>query len=165
MIIKPTYIFQADSYNLVNQEFSTKQDLYNFIHSFDFRRLYDSNGKAAFGITRGFRDHQFRVGARLDFEIDGYQVKSNIVWGPKYYVGRSAYCNNNILTADMPVCPGILYGNRYYEEYKKMYTAGDMVYDPVRMRQVYPPCNGGLSELTRFVQRIEKQKYNLDKIR
>ncbi|MBQ5699897.1 MAG: hypothetical protein IIV74_01215 [Alphaproteobacteria bacterium] len=165
MIIKPKYVFQANSCNLVQQEFSTKQELLNFIHSFDFRNLYDSDGKPTYGITRGFRDHQFRVGARLVFEIDGYQAKSNIIWGPKYYVGRSANCTNNILRVEMPVIPGILYGNRYYEEYKKILAKDDMVFDPVRMCQVYPPCKGRPSQLTRFIQQIEKQKYNLDKVR
>ena len=71
MIIKPRYVFQADSFNLVQQEFSTKQDLLNFIHTFDFRNIYNSEGKPAFGITRGFCDNQFRVGARLVIDIDG----------------------------------------------------------------------------------------------
>lgn len=165
MIIKPKYVFQANSCNLVQQEFSTKQELYDFIHSFDFRSLYDSHGKPTYGITRGFRDNQFKVGARLVIDIDGYQAKSNIIWGPQYYVGRSANCNNNVLRVEMPVVPGILYGNRHYSEYHKIFANGDMVYDPVRMRQVYPPCDGRPSELTRFIQQIEKQKYNLDKIR
>ena len=30
MIIKPKYVFQANSCNLVQQEFSTKQELYDF---------------------------------------------------------------------------------------------------------------------------------------
>ena len=65
----------------------------------------------------------------------------------------------------MPVRPGILYGSRYYSEYKKIFNSCDMVFDPVRMRQVYPPCNGRLSELTRFIRQIEKQKYSIDKLR
>ena len=165
MIIKPIYVFQADSFNLVRQEFSTKQELLNFIHAFDFRSLYDSDGKPTYGITRGFRDNQFKVGARLVIDIDGYQAKSNIIWGPQYYVGRSANCNNNVLRVEMPVLPGILYGNRYYEEYKKIIANGDMVFDPVRMRQVYPPCNGKKNELTKFIQVIEKQKYSIEKTR
>ena len=166
MEIKPVYVFQVNSYNRVQYEFSSKQELYNFIHSFDFRSLYDTDGKPIRGlITHGFRDHKFKIGARMVFDIDGYHTKSDIIWGAEYYVGRAARCNNNILYVDMPVRPGILYGNRYYEEYKKIFENGDMVYDTVRMRQVYPPCHGRKSEFTRFVQQIEKQKYNLEKVK
>lgn len=165
MIIKPIYVFQADSLNLIHREFSTKQELYNFVHKFDFRSLHDSTGKPTFGLVRGFRDNQFKIGARLVIDIDGYQAKSNIIWGPSYYVGRSANCTNNILRVEMPVHPGILYGNRYYSEYKKIVSNDDMVFDPVRMRQVYPPCDGKKNELTKFIQAIEKQKYSIEKTR
>lgn len=165
MIIKPIYVFQADSCSIVRHEFSDKKQLYDFIHAFDFRRLHSSDGKPTYGLTRGFRDQQFQIGAHLVFEIDGYEVKSNTVWGPKYYIGRSAQVCNNIIHVDMPVRPGILYGDRWYSEYRKPYASGDMVFDPVRMRQVYPPCNGRPSELTRFVQKIEKQAYTIEKTR
>lgn len=165
MEIKPKYIFQANSYNRVQHEFSTKQDLYKFIHSFNFRCLYDSDGNAIPGLmTHGFNDNQFKIGARIVFEIDGYEIKSSIIWGPKYYVGRSAWVSNNVFHVEMPVVKSrILYGNARYSEFIRIYKNGDMVFDPVRMRQVYPPCNGHLSELTRFTQQIEKQKYNLEK--
>ena len=166
MKVKPVYVFQADAYNPVQHEFSDKKKLYDFIHAFDFRHLYSIEGKPIRGlITRGFRDQQFQIGARLAFEIDGYEVKSNTIWGPKYYIGRSALVSDNVIHVEMPVVPGILYGNRWYSEYIKPYTPGDMVFDPVRMRQVYPPCNGRPSELTQFVQKIEKQAYTIEKTR
>lgn len=172
MIVKPKYVFQADAFNLVQREFSTKQELYNFIRTFDFRSSYDMNGKPIPGLaSSGFGEHRFRVGACIDFEIDGYQTKSTVIWGPEYYVGRSARLKNNILTVDMPV-RRIWNCNRYYKEYNKYYEEYEynkmknvMVYDPVRMRQVYPPCNGKKSELTKFVQAIEKQKYIIGKVR
>ncbi len=180
MIVKPKYVFQADAFNLVQREFSTRQELYKFIQKFDFRSLYDINGKPIpWSSTRDFYNHQFRVGACIDFEIDGYQTKSIVIWGPEYYVGRSARLENNTLTVDMPVHRWILDSdryykrpNRYYKEYNKYYEEYEynkmknvMVYDPVRMRQVYPPCNGKKSELTKFVQAIEKQKYIIEKAR
>lgn len=173
MIVKPKYVFQAKSLNLVQHEFSTKQELYNFIRTFDFRSLYDINGKPiSRSWTRGFYDNQFRVGACIDFEIDGYQTKSIVIWGPEYYVGRSARLENNTLTVDMQARPSILNGygyyetwNKYYEKYEYNKMKNVMVYDPVRMRQIYPPCNGKKSELTKFVQAIEKQKYIIEKAR
>ena len=172
MIVKPKYVFQARLLNTVQREFSTRQELYNFIQTFDFRSSYDINGKPISGfVTSDFDYHLFRVGACIDFEIDGYQTKSTVIWGPEYYVGRSARLKNNILTVDMPV-RRIWNCNRYYKEYIKYYDEYEynkmknvMVYDPVRMRQVYPPCNGKKSELTKFVQAIEKQKYIIDKVR
>lgn len=173
MIVKPKYVFQAKSLNLVQHEFSTKKELYEFIRTFDFRSLYDINGKPIpRSTTFGFYANQFQIGACIDFEIDGYQTKSIVIWGPEYYVGRSARLEGNTLTAEMPVRPSILYGKRYYFEFNKYYEEYEynkmknvMVYDPVRMRQVYPPCNGKKSELTKFVQAIEKQKYIIDKVR
>lgn len=172
MIVKPKYVFQTRLLNTVQREFSTKQELYQFIQKFDFRISYDINGEPIPELGSGYyKHHLFRVGACIDFEIDGYKTKSIVIWGPEYYVGRSARLKNNVLTVDTPIhrkwnC------NRYYKEINKYYKEYEynkmkdvMVYDPVSMRQVYPPCNGKKSELTKFVQAIEKQKYIIEKAR
>ena len=172
MIVKPKYVFQARLLNTVQREFSTRQELYNFIQTFDFRSSYDINGEPIPELNSGYYEHHlFRVGACIDFEIDGYKTKSIVIWGPEYRVGRSARLKNNVLTVDTPIerewnCNRYYKEiNKYYEEYEYNKMKNVMVYDPVRMRQVYPPCNGKKSELTKFVQAIEKQKYIIEKTR
>lgn len=170
MEIKPVYVFEARLFNTVHYEFSTREQLLKCIHDFDFTKFYDINENPLQSFTNfgPICNRNFKVGARLVFEIDGYETKSDIIWGPKYYAGRNAGLDNwNVLYVDilLPATKMKSYGRKKYEKMCKKYEDGDMVFDPVRMRQVFPICAGRPSELSKFLSVIEKQKYNIERIK
>ncbi|MDW2958889.1 MAG: hypothetical protein R8M37_03745 [Alphaproteobacteria bacterium] len=169
MIVKPIYVFEANAYNIVRREFPDGKSLYKFIKSFDFTKTYDENGNPI-GNNYSCETKRFRLGHRLSFSIDGYDVKSDIVWGPEFYVGRSASVlpqpgGRPALEIDAPKAATV-FDNTYYQKLIKYnYSAQDKVFDTKTMRQVYPIVRCRESDFIRFVRKVTAKKYKIEKIK
>ena len=169
MNVKPIYVFEVNSYNVVQREFADRKSLCDFIQSFDFTKVYDKDGNA-FDYDYGYEVKRFRLGHRLAFTIDGYNVKSDIVWGPEFYVGRSASVlpqpgGRPALEIDAPK-PATVFDNSYYQKRLKYnYTAQDKVFDTKKIRQVYPRVPGRESDFARFLRIVRSKKYKIEKMK
>lgn len=169
MIVKPIYVFEANAYNIVRREFSDSKSLYNFIKSFDFTKIYDEDGNAI-DNNYSYEIKRFRLGHRLSFAIDGYNVKSDITWGPEFYVGRSASVlpqpgGRPALEIDSPKAATVFDNDCYQKLLKYNYSAQDKVFDHTKMRQVYPNVRGRESDFVRFMRNVAKKKYKIEKIK
>ncbi|MBQ8256069.1 MAG: hypothetical protein IJY99_03850 [Alphaproteobacteria bacterium] len=169
MIVKPIYVFEANAYNIVRREFPDSKSLYKFIKSFDFTKIYDENGNP---IDNNYscETKRFRLGHRLSFAIDGYNVKSDVVWGPEFYVGRSASVlpqpgGRPALEIDSPKAATVFDNACYQKLLKYNYSSLDKVFDTKTMRQVYPSARVRESDFVRFIRAVSAKKYKIEKIK
>lgn len=169
MIVKPIYVFEANVYNIVRREFSDSKSLCDFIKSFDFTKIYDEHGNP---IDNNYSCEikRFRLGCCLSFAIDGYNVKSDITWGPEFYVGRSASVlpqpgGRSALEIDSPKVATFFDKDCYQKLIKYNYSAQDKVFDHKTMRQVYPSTRVPESDFARFIRTVAAKKYKIEKIK
>ena len=140
MQLKKEYVLQTKENGIVSQcEFSNIRDLRAFIYALDFHADVPS----------------LRIGARLKYNIDGYNIKSETKWGPEYYVARRASLDNHVLVVET------------YDDtvLTKPYKATDMVFNTKTMRQVFPPCDAATSEFNKFLNVVKSEKYNIQKVK
>ncbi len=151
MQFKKEYVLQTKENGIVSQcEFTNIRDLRAFISALDYH-TYNN---------RTYDVPCLRIGARLKYNIDGYNIKSEIKWGPKYYIGRRATLENKELVVQAFVGP---FGDCI--NLARPYNGTDMVFNPKTMRQVFPPCNAATSEFNKFLNAVKSEKYNIQKIK
>ena len=146
MKLKKEYVLQTKEDGVISQcEFSNIRDLRAFIHALDYHTY----------TNRTCDVPSLRIGARFKYTIDGYNIKSEVKWGPQYYIACRASLDNYVLVVETHDDTVLT----------KPYKATDMVFNPKTMRQVFPPCNASTSEFNKFLNTVKSEKYSIQKIK
>ena len=157
MIIKTTYILDTfyDTF-----ECSTDVELLNYLKKYDFRR------DARTGLPLDADKKYFRLGHRISFNIDGFMVQSNVLWGPRFYVGRSvSELPDGVFEIDMPEM-ATPYRAKQYDKFRQRFDSKDLkVFDNEKLVQVYPPHNGSVSEFERCINQVKQSVYKIEKVK
>lgn len=162
MDIKTVLVFEADLLNTVHREFYDDQQLKDFVKKFNFTKLYTKEGKEA-GINSSLNNCPpvFRLGTRFVFDIDGHAFKSETLWGPQIWLGRSANrrsksTNHSYYEIEVP----FLRRNHYEKHSVVINNEEDLiVVKQNNLEQVYPPVNSGKSKFDEYLEFVRNQKF------
>ena len=159
MYVKPLIIFETklngtlvDSFRV----FRTPHTLKTFLESWNYMQPSPS-GEMSEVLP------EFRLGTRLRFNLDDYLCRSDILWGPRFIIGRAMRMDGKRLFVDAPMTKigafGLANSSREWREIPFHHGMADAVIDLTNMRQLWPKCEFSRSELARFMTRVARQRY------
>lgn len=166
MIIQPKFIFESFihpcpvTYDgvVVNgpRTFDTANDMLSFLQTINWTAPYDL-------MRHPSEIAQFRLGTRLEFNLENYSVQSDIQWGAWFLVGLAVQ-NGKILTpTDIDYDPKTRTTTRDFAWQDVNLGAFDAVISP-RLDQVWPRVNPQRSVLQRFLTFARFQQFQIQNI-
>lgn len=162
METKSLVVFETDLLNTVYREFYDAEQLKEFIKNFNFTKLYTKNGKVI-GINPSLNNCPpvFRLGTRFIFDVDGYNLKSEPLWGPRIWIGRSANMRSKQAQHSYYEIEVPFMRRNHYEKHSVVINNDEdlIVFKQNNLEQVYPSVNSGKSKLDEYLDFVLNRKF------
>lgn len=158
MYVRPLIVFKTPFYEPQYKQFRNPSELQKFLTGFDFMRPHMPSR-----LQTGM--HEFQLGTKLEFTIDGYFCESDIKWGPRFIAARGISIDNNRVYADVAMdCLDTVNNSIVTREYRPIqihHGRVDAIVDMHNMQQLWPACEESRSEFVKFLTCVARQKYQI----